>query len=116
MDEVTYNVFLVTGTSGNLEVFLADESVETIEGAVRIGDISHPSEEDPMGFSDNHVLYQHIRQMLYHLNRDGEPSFWPDNITDMSRLSVSYYEPEGSEEPDPEPEPDPETPEDPEDP
>lgn len=99
MDEVTYNVFLVTGTSGRLEVFIADESVETIEGAVKIGDVTHPSDEDPLGFSHNHVLYHHIRNMLYHLNRDGEPSFWPNNITDMSSLSISYYESEEPEDP-----------------
>lgn len=108
MDEVTYNVFLESDSSGKLEVFLTDESVETVEGAVRVGNITHPGEEDPVGFSDNHVLYQHVRQMLYHLNRDGEPSFWPNNIADMTRLSISYYEPEDSEEP--------EEPEDPEDP
>lgn len=108
MTEVTYNVFLVSGSSGELEVLLTDESVETVEGAVRIGNISFPSEEDPEGFSDNHALYQHISQMLYHVNREGESSFWPDNITDLSRLSIEYYEPEST--PDPNPEPDPEVP------
>lgn len=107
MSEVTYNVFLVSGSTGELEVFLTDESVETVEDAVRIGNISRPSDEDPMGFSDNHVLYQHIRQMLYHVNREGESSFWPDNITDLSRLSIKYYEPESTPDPEPEPEPEP---------
>lgn len=102
MDEVIYGVFLVSDSTGKLEVLLTDESVEAVEGAVRIGNISHPSDEDPMGFSDNHVLYQHVRHMLYHLNRNGEPAFWPDNIADMTRLSIRYYEPE----PAPEPEPD----------
>jgi len=75
MAEVVYSVFLVTGPSGNLEVLLADEAVEAIDGAVKIGYVAHPSDEDPEGFSDNYVFYQYIRQMLYHLNRNGEPSF-----------------------------------------
>lgn len=104
MDEVTYSVFLVTDSDGRLEVLLTDESVETVEGAVKIGDITHPSDEDPMGFSDNHVLYQHIRHMLYHLNREGEAAFWPDNITDMARLAIRYYVPDPEPDPDPDPE------------
>jgi len=99
MAEVVYSVFLVTGPSGNLEVLLADEAVEAIDGAVKIGDVAHPSDEDPEGFSDNYVFYQYIRQMLYHLNREGESAFWPDNITDLSRLSIKYYEPESTPEP-----------------
>lgn len=117
MVDVNYNVFLVSGSEGELEVLLADESVTEIDGANRVGNITHTDEEDNLSVKDNHVLYQHIRQMLYFVNRDGDPSFWPDNITDMSRLTVSMYEPEEEEpEPDPEEPEDPENPEEPEDP
>lgn len=107
MADVTYNVFLVPGTQVELEVLLADESVTEIDGAKYVGNITHTDEEDNLSVKDNHVLYQHIRQMLYYVNRDGDPSFWPDNVTDMTRMSISMYEPE-EEEPEPEPEPDPE--------
>lgn len=108
MPDVTYEVFLVPGSGVELEVLLADESVTEIDGAVRIGNITHTDEEDNLGVKDNHTLYQHIRQMLYHVNRDGDQSFWPDNVTDMSRLTISMHVPEVV--PDPEPEPDPEIP------
>lgn len=106
MADVTYNVFLVPGSEVELEVLLADESVTEIDGAKRVGNITHTAEEDNLSIKDNHVLYQHIRQMLYYVGRDGDPSFWPDNITDMTRMSINVYEPEeGEPEPDPEPTP-----------
>lgn len=107
MADVTYNVFLVSGSTGELEVLLADESVTEIDGAKRVGNITHTDEEDNLSVKDNHVLYQHIRQMLYFVNRDGDPSFWPDNITDMSRMTINMYEPEEVPDPDPDPEPEP---------
>ncbi len=88
MTDVTYNVFLVPGSGVELEVLLAEESVTEIDGAVLIGNITSTAEED------KHTLYQHIRQMLYYVNRDGDPSFWPDNVTDMSRMTISMHEPE----------------------
>ena len=90
MEDVEYNVFLATGVAGKLQVILTDAGVETVEGAVNIGGICHPRTEDPLGFSENHVLYHHIREMLYHLNSKGEPSFWPDNVTDMEGLTIEY--------------------------
>lgn len=104
MTDVTYNVFLVPGSGVELEVLLADESVTEIDGAVRVGNITHTDEEDNLSVKDNHTLCQHIRQLLYFVNRDGDPSFWPDNVTDMSRLTISMYEPEVVPDPDPEPE------------
>lgn len=88
MTDVTYNVFLVPGSGVELEVLLAEESVTEIDGAVLIGNITSTAEED------KHTLYQHIRQMLYYVNRDGDPSFWPDNVTDMTQLTISMHEPE----------------------
>ena len=94
MTDVTYNVFLVTGSGVELEVLLAAESVTEIDGAVLVGNITHTAEEDNLGVKDNHTLYHHLRQLLYFVNRDGNPSFWPDNVTDMSRMTISMHEPE----------------------
>ena len=93
MTDVTHNVFLVTGSGAELEVLLADESVTEIDGAVLVGNITHTAAEDNLGVKDNHTLYQHIRQLLYFVNRDGDPSFWPNNVTDMSRMTVNVYVP-----------------------
>ena len=93
MTDVTHNVFLVPGSGVELEVLLADESVTEIDDAVRVGNITHTAEEDNLGVKDNHTLYQHIRQLLYFVNRDGDPSFGPDNVTDMSRMTIKMYEP-----------------------
>ena len=94
MTDVTYNVFLVTSSTGELEVLLAAESVTEIDGAVLVGNITHTDAEDNLGVKDNPTLYQHIRQLLYFVHRDGDPSFWPDNVTDMSRMTISMHEPE----------------------
>lgn len=94
MADVTYNVFLVPGSQVELEVLLAAETVTEIDGAVLIGNITHTAAEDNLGVKDNYTLYQHIRQMLYYVNRDGDPSFWPNNVTDISRLTISMHEPE----------------------
>ena len=103
MTDVTYNVFLVTGSGVELEVLLAAESVTEIDGAVLVGNITHTAEEDNLGVKDNHTLYHHLRQLLYFVNRDGNPSFWPDNVTDMSRMAINMYVPPVVPDPDPEP-------------
>ena len=108
MTDVTHNVFLVSGSTGELEVLLAEDSVTEIDGAVLVGNITHTDEEDNLSAKDNHTLYHHLRQLLYFVNRDGDPSFWPDNVTDMSRMTINYYIPEEPVVP--------EEPEDPEDP
>ena len=93
MTDVTHNVFLVTGSEVELEVLLADESVTEIDGAVLVGNITHAAEEDNLGVKDNHTLYHHLRQLLYFVNRDGDQSFWPNNVTDVSRMTVKVYVP-----------------------
>ena len=93
MTDVTYNVFLVPGSGVELEVLLAAESVTEIDDAVLVGNIKHTAAEDNLGVKDNHTLYQHIRQLLYFVNRDGDPSFWPDNVTDMSRMTIKMHVP-----------------------
>ena len=93
MTDVTYNVFLVPGSGVELEVLLADESVTEIDGAVLVGNITHTDAEDNLGVKDNHTLHQHIRQLLYFVNRDSDPSLWPNNVTDMSRMTVNMHVP-----------------------
>lgn len=69
-------------------VFVLD--VDTLPaGAVSLGDFDHPAEEDILGYSGNHVLYHHVKEALYHRKPDGSEGFWPDNITDMSRLTIT---------------------------
>ena len=93
MTDVTHNVFLVSGSGVELEVLLADESVTEIDGAVLVGNITHTDAEDNLGVKDNHTLYQHIRQLLYFVNRDSDPSLGPNNVTDMSRMTVNMHVP-----------------------
>lgn len=93
MTDVTYNVFLVPGSGVELEVLLAAESVTEIDDAVLVGNITHTDAEDNLGVKDNHTLYQHIRQLLYFVNRDGDQSFWPNNVTDMSRMAIKMHVP-----------------------
>ena len=57
-------------------------------GSKLIGDFTHPSDEDILGSSDNHTLYHHVIEILYKTKPDGTVGFWPDNITDMSRLKI----------------------------
>lgn len=102
MDDIQYNVFITSGSEGELKVLLAEETVTEIDDAVLIGNINHTTAEDDLGVKDNHVLYQHIREMLYHVDREGNSSFWPDNVTDISRLTIEVHVPEP--EPDPVPE------------
>lgn len=102
MTDVTHNVFLVTGSTVELEVLLAAETVTEIDGAVLVGNITHTDAEDNLSVKDNHTLYQHIRQLLYFVNRDGNPSFWPNNVTDMSRMTINMYVPPVVPDPDPE--------------
>lgn len=94
MDDIQYNVFITSGSEGELKVLLAETSVTEIADAVLIGNINHTAAEDNLDVKDNHVLYQHIREMLYHVDREGNPSFWPDNVTDTSRLTIEVYVPE----------------------
>lgn len=93
MTDVTHNVFLVPGSGAELQVLFAAESVTEIDGAVLVGNITHTAAADNLGVKDNHTLYQHIRQLLYFVNRDGDPSFWPNNVTDMSRMAINMYVP-----------------------
>ena len=63
-------------------------STSVPSGSKRIGDFTHPSVEDPLGSTDSHTLYQHVKEILYKTKQDGSVGFWPEIITDMSRLSI----------------------------
>lgn len=89
IEEVEYKVFLVPGAVPT--VVLAEDDIDT-EGAKEIGAFCHPCTEDPMGWEGNHVLYNHIREILYKIKPDGTKGFWPDTITDMSRLVIKREE------------------------
>lgn len=57
-------------------------------GFKMIGSFDHPSDEDVLGYSNTHTLYHHVKAILYKTGQDGEEGFWPNNITDMSRLTI----------------------------
>lgn len=60
-------------------------------GATKVGEFSHNG-DDPLGYVHNHVIYQHIRDIFYKLNTEGEPSFFPDNITDFAPYKITVDE------------------------
>ena len=37
---------------------------------------------------DIEVFYHHVRDALYHRKPDGAPGFWPENETDMQRITI----------------------------
>ena len=57
-------------------------------GSTKVGEFSHNG-EDALGYVDNHVAYQHIRDIFYKLNSDGEVSFFPNNVTDFSGYKIT---------------------------
>lgn len=68
-------------------------------GYTKIGTFDHPTTEDdidPLGPAENHVIYHHVQEALYHVKAGVTPpvaGFWPDNITDMQSVSISYTPP-----------------------
>ena len=63
-------------------------STSVPSGSKRIGDFTHPTEEDLLGSPDSHTLYQHVKEILYKTKPNGNAGFWPDTITDMARLTI----------------------------
>ena len=37
---------------------------------------------------DIEVFYHHVRDALYHRKPDGAEGFWPENETDMQRITI----------------------------
>ena len=87
------------------------KTTETVPSDFKlIGSFDHPSDEDVLGHSNTHTLYHHIKEILYRTGPDGEEGFWPNNITDMSRMKIlrgelDVEEGDDEEPTDPDPEP-----------
>lgn len=65
------------------------KTTETVPSGFKlVGSFAHPSDEDVLGYSNTHTLYHHIKDILYKTSPDGEEGFWPNNITDMSRMKI----------------------------
>lgn len=68
-------------------------------GFVKVSTFDHPTTEDdidPLGPAENHVIYHHVRDALYFIKEGGvpvAPGFWPENITDMQSVVISYTPP-----------------------
>jgi len=60
------------------------------EDAVNIGTFEHTSEDDLLGPDANHVLFHHVRDVLYKRSAvdPTETAMFPDNITDMSSITI----------------------------
>ena len=65
---------------------LLDDSAP--EDATKVGEFSHNG-DDPLGYVDNHAIFQHIRDIFYKVNLEGDPSFFPDNITDFAPYKIT---------------------------
>lgn len=56
--------------------------------STKVGEFTHNG-DDPLGYVDNHVIYQHIRDIFYKVDLEGNPSFFPDNITDFAPYKIT---------------------------
>lgn len=72
---------------------IQEDGADVPEGSVNIGEFEY----EP---GDINVFFHHVRDALYHRKTDGTPGFWPQNETDMQRITI-----QGPEEEEPEPEP-----------
>lgn len=60
-------------------------------GYTKIGTFDHPNPSDKLGPDVNHVLWHHVRDLLYKVKGAVLPpqgGFWPDNITDMQTVEI----------------------------
>jgi len=73
------------------EIHALLNDVAPVVGATKVGEFSH-NDDDSLGYLDNHVAYQHIRDIFYKLNLEGQPSFFPDNITDFAPYKITVEE------------------------
>ena len=60
-------------------------------GQVKIGTFEHDAEADPLDSAGSHVLFHHVRELLYK-TKNTVPAevggFWPDNVTDMASVTI----------------------------
>lgn len=64
-----------------------DASGSIPSGSVNVGTFDHPDETYP----DSYVIYHGVRELLYKRSEvdPTQPGFWPDNITDMQRVTIN---------------------------
>ena len=60
-------------------------------GYTKVGTFNHADNADKLGTIENHVLFHHVRDVLYKVKGTVLPpvgSFWPDSITDMHTVEI----------------------------
>lgn len=82
----TYNV-LYNKTESKALVTIKSSAVQDY---VSIGSFNHPDENDNLQYSGNHVIFHHVRDLLYKRSAvdPTEPAKFPNNITDMSSIVI----------------------------
>ena len=57
---------------------------------VLIGSFDHDALDDPLGHERNHVIYHHVRELLYKCSEKDPslPAMFPNNITDMASIKL----------------------------
>lgn len=63
-----------------------------------LGSIDHAPDDDDLpghAHSDSHTIYHHVREALYHISAEDPdvPAKFPENITDMSSISIIKHGP-----------------------
>lgn len=58
-------------------------------GSIKVGEFEHNEANDNLG-EDNHVLYQHVRDLLYKRSatNPANNAMFPNNITDMASITI----------------------------
>lgn len=84
-------VSLNLGTMPIKKVLVEPDGTALSAGYTKVGTFNHPNPNDQLGFIDNHVLFHHVRDILYKVKGTVLPpvgSFWPDSITDMQTVQI----------------------------
>lgn len=60
-------------------------------GSVNVGTFEHTDEDDLLGPDVNHVVYHHVRDLLYKRSAANptNPAMFPENITDMHNIQIN---------------------------
>lgn len=60
-------------------------------GSTKVGTFEHGPSDDPLEYLDGHVIFHHVRDILYKTKPSSPPvtGFFPDNITDMQRVIIA---------------------------
>lgn len=76
------------------EVYIAAGSDALPAGAIALPSFEHGN-ADPLGSIDNHVLYHHVREALYH-TKDADRTqgaMFPDGIYNLQNISIIKHGP-----------------------